>query len=527
MAAALVADGAPGAVVNISSFAAHRAHRELAAYDASKGGVEAFTRAAALDLAPFGIRVNAVAPGAIRTDTSGSDPETLARRAAPIPLGRVGEPEEIAAAVVFLASDAASYVTGQTLIVDGGMTAQLRPIQFDPPSPRRGRPHEPTGGTRDRVTSCPTTCRSAGSGPSRLSVPLDTQVRWATRAVTAREFVVVFVEAGEHVGVGYTYAGMHTARSMAAYIDDVIAPRLVSLSARAPSRPWPDLFQETLLVGRRGFALRAMSAVDIALWDLFGEITGQPVYRLLGGTRDTRRRPTPRVATTGRATRSSGSIGRSAATWSSASPTSRSRSAGSVRTRTPPGSNACGSSSVAMDGWPSTPTTPGKTPAEAIRFIRHGRAIRPVVGRGAARCPTTSPGTPRSRPPSTCRSPRARSIRRAGTSAQLIEARGRTSSSPTSCVIGGVSEWMKVAHAAAVFDLPVAPHWNQDVHVHMSAAVANCLTVEWFDLEQDIVNFDRLLAEPLRPSGGRLAVPDRPGMGLLFDDAALDRYTIR
>ena len=138
--AALVADGAPGVIVNISSFAAQRAHRELAAYDAAKGGVEAFTRAAALELAPFRIRVNAVAPGAIRTDTSGSDPETLARRAAPIPLGRVGEPEEIAAAVVFLASDAASYVTGQILIVDGGMTAQLRPIQFDPPTPHRGAP---------------------------------------------------------------------------------------------------------------------------------------------------------------------------------------------------------------------------------------------------------------------------------------------------------------------------------------------------------------------------------------------------
>ena len=120
-----------------------------------------------------------------------------------------------------------------------------------------------------------------------VSVPLDTQVRWATRAVTAREFVLVFIEAGEYTGVGYTYAGMHTARSMAAYIDDVIAPRLVSLSARAPTRPWGDLFQETLLVGRRGFALRAMSAVDIALWDLFGKIVDQPVYRLLGGVRDT------------------------------------------------------------------------------------------------------------------------------------------------------------------------------------------------------------------------------------------------
>lgn len=103
--------------------------------------MEAFTRAAALDLAPFGIRVNAVAPGAIRTETSGADPQTVRRREAPIPVGRVGEPEEIAQAVVFLASDAASYITGQCLIVDGGMTAQLRPAQFDAPAATdRGAP---------------------------------------------------------------------------------------------------------------------------------------------------------------------------------------------------------------------------------------------------------------------------------------------------------------------------------------------------------------------------------------------------
>ena len=109
---------------------------------------------------------------------------------------------------------------------------------------------------------------------------------------------------------------------------------------------------------------------------------------------------------------------------------------------------------------------------------------------------------------------------------RLIEEHAADILQPDVAVIGGVSEWMKVAHAAAVFDLPVAPHWNQEVHVHMSAAVANCLTVEWFDIDQDIVNFERLLAERLHPIGGRIAVPDRPGMGLVFDDAAIERYAI-
>ena len=147
VALALVEAGSPGTIVNISSFGAHRAHRELVAYDTTKGGIEAFTRAAAIDLAPYRIRVNAVAPGAIATAIAGDDAEARERRGKPIPLGRVGEPEEIAAAVVFLASDAASYVTGQCLIVDGGVTAQLRPAQVDRPPTHVDRPLEgPTDG---------------------------------------------------------------------------------------------------------------------------------------------------------------------------------------------------------------------------------------------------------------------------------------------------------------------------------------------------------------------------------------------
>jgi 3-oxoacyl-[acyl-carrier protein] reductase len=128
-AADLMVDrGAGGAVVSISSWGALRAHRSMAAYDASKAGIEAFTRAAAVDLAPFRIRVNAVAPGVVHTEGSTlQSPEERARRALPIPLGRLGQPADVASAVAFLASDEAEYVTGQVLSVDGGISAQGRP----------------------------------------------------------------------------------------------------------------------------------------------------------------------------------------------------------------------------------------------------------------------------------------------------------------------------------------------------------------------------------------------------------------
>jgi 3-oxoacyl-[acyl-carrier protein] reductase len=134
VAEAMVRARVQGTVVNISSFSAFRAHRSLAAYDTAKGGIEAFTRAVALDLAPFAIRVNSVAPGPIRTEATGASDEEASRRGALVPLSRIGLPHDVANAVAFLASDQAGFITGQTLVVDGGALAQLRPAPVDTPT---------------------------------------------------------------------------------------------------------------------------------------------------------------------------------------------------------------------------------------------------------------------------------------------------------------------------------------------------------------------------------------------------------
>jgi 3-oxoacyl-[acyl-carrier protein] reductase len=131
-AAQRMAAARAGVIINISASSGTRAHRMCVPYDTSKGGVDAFTRAVALDLAPFGIRVNAVAPGAIIVEAWGVLPaEELRKRAETIPLGRLGEPDDIAGAVAYLASDDARYVTGQVLYVEGGLLAQLRSPQAE------------------------------------------------------------------------------------------------------------------------------------------------------------------------------------------------------------------------------------------------------------------------------------------------------------------------------------------------------------------------------------------------------------
>jgi NAD(P)-dependent dehydrogenase (short-subunit alcohol dehydrogenase family) len=122
VAKGMVAAGRRGSIVNIASGAALRGSPRGVHYVASKGGILSLTRAMALELAPYRIRVNAIAPGL--TDTAqpryGSSEAELVETARAIPLGRMARPDEIAQAAVFLASENAGFVTGQTLHVNGG-----------------------------------------------------------------------------------------------------------------------------------------------------------------------------------------------------------------------------------------------------------------------------------------------------------------------------------------------------------------------------------------------------------------------
>ena len=132
--ARIMAKQGGGSIINMSSGGATRAHRAFTAYDATKGGIEALTRAMALDLGPYAIRVNALMPGSI--DTSGLSLDERTYRGENVPLGRIGEPHDMTGAALFLASDDAAYITGDVIKVDGGMLAQQRSATVDikPPS---------------------------------------------------------------------------------------------------------------------------------------------------------------------------------------------------------------------------------------------------------------------------------------------------------------------------------------------------------------------------------------------------------
>ncbi len=130
-AAAIMRDMGGGNIVHISSVGAVRAHHRGFPYDVTKGAINAMTRAMAIDLGGYGIRVNAIGPGVTHTyrvDAGArTDPESYRATSERIPLGRFGRPSDIASLVAFLISEEADYITGQVIYVDGGITAQLSP----------------------------------------------------------------------------------------------------------------------------------------------------------------------------------------------------------------------------------------------------------------------------------------------------------------------------------------------------------------------------------------------------------------
>lgn len=121
----MVQSGAGGSILMTSSISAHSAQPELAHYQAAKAGVAMLVRGMALELAPHGVRVNAIAPGLVETNLTTRvfrTPDVLAARVSRIPLGRAGQPDDMVGAAIFLASDESAWMTGATITVDGGFS---------------------------------------------------------------------------------------------------------------------------------------------------------------------------------------------------------------------------------------------------------------------------------------------------------------------------------------------------------------------------------------------------------------------
>ena len=132
----MIARGEKGSFINFSSIGATKPHRQLLAYDTSKGALDSFTKALALELAPFDITVNVVAPACILGANVRPMDHSVVSRRDPVdfvtPITREGKPQDVANLVLFLASPESSFITGQVIAVDGGLSVQARPVTMAP-----------------------------------------------------------------------------------------------------------------------------------------------------------------------------------------------------------------------------------------------------------------------------------------------------------------------------------------------------------------------------------------------------------
>ena len=360
-----------------------------------------------------------------------------------------------------------------------------------------------------------------------LSIPLQQPTAFATTLVTAREYVVAWVETDEGLqGLGFTVGGRYAGEGHLIHtaIQHNLKHLIVSESPFAVEQLWERMFQTTVLMGRRGAVLRAISALDIALWDIIAKAAGQPLYHLLGGYCD----EVPAYASGGYYREGKGLDGLAAEMerYMDMGFTSVKMKIGRLDPRQDAervrvaretvgpdvqlavdANNAWSDAPTAIRAarmleeydiwWLEEPVFPDNVPASA----EVAAALDVPVATGEIEA--TRWGF-----------------------RELLERRAADILQPDATVAGGVTEWMKIAHMAAGWDIPIAPHWMANIHVHLLAAVPNGITVEFFVLEEDVFNFERMVREPLQPVDGVIQVPQRPGHGVELEDEALTRYRI-
>jgi D-arabinonate dehydratase len=360
-----------------------------------------------------------------------------------------------------------------------------------------------------------------------LAIPLESPTAFATSVITVREYVIAWVNTDEGVqGIGFTVGSRGTGEGHLIHsaIQGILKRLLLGESPFSVERLWRRMFETTLLMGRRGAVIRAISALDIALWDIMAKSAGRPLYQLLGAYRD----EVPAYASGGYYREGKGlqelaaemehymAMGFTAVKMKTGrlDPREDAERVRVVRETVGP------RVSLAVDSnnaWPDAPT--------AIRAARMLEKYdiwwleEPVMPDNVGASAEIAAAL--DFPVATGEIEATRWGFR-----ELLEHRAADILQADATVAGGVTEWMKISHMAAGWDIPIAPHWMANIHVHLVAAIPNGLTVEFFVLEEDVLNFERVVRQRLQPVNGMIQVPQRPGHGVELDDEAVARFRI-
>lgn len=357
-----------------------------------------------------------------------------------------------------------------------------------------------------------------------ISIPLPKPVADAVRLITHRDHLIVRIETEDGLtGLGFAL-GYDGSLAMLQLIDAIYRPILTGANALDTEHLWAEMYRQSIQAGRRGAALRTISAIDIALWDLRGKIAKMPVMELLGvHSRRLRCYATGGYYREGQSVddlvREAGlvfdqgftAIKLKVGKLSAAEDAAR---VGAVRRAF--GDNV----DILLDangGWNSAP--------QAIAAMRRLEESHPYWIEEPVRADNL---TAMARIADALDTPVATGELEATrwAFAQLIEQRAADILQPDVTVCGGVSEWLKIAHYAAALDVPVAPHYHWDFHSQLCASIHNCVFIEYFIATSGVKMFDSILTDPMKPRDGWLEPRTEPGFGIQLNEKEVERYRI-
>jgi L-alanine-DL-glutamate epimerase-like enolase superfamily enzyme len=367
-----------------------------------------------------------------------------------------------------------------------------------------------------------------------VRIPVSEPTRMSTRLLNQRDYLIVTVEAdgSAETGVGYVYAGTNGGSLLKGATSTLLAPILVGQDSSAILDLWERMYQETLLVGRRGLILRAMSAVDIALWDLAAKRVGVPLCLLLGGSA----RSVPAYSSGGYYRPKAGAWDKAVAEEIRQNQSLGFRDhkikVGGLSTKEDAARVKAAVEAIGPDGRLALDANNAyRSVTEAMLAIRAFEKAAGDLGLWWIEEPLSPDDIEgHSQIARMVETPIATGelLQTRWEFRQLIESQAADIIQPDAGVLGGISEWMRVVRFAETFAVPIAPHWHANLHAHLAAASQNCLAVEYFLLEKDIYNFERLVtpSSRLKYKDGLVEVPNRPGIGIDLDQERLKEYRI-
>ncbi len=356
---------------------------------------------------------------------------------------------------------------------------------------------------------------------SVLRIPLARQPAFSNRRMTHRDYALVRVRTEDGVeGIAYCLEGV----LVAAAIDELLGPMVVGEDPFDHRRLWDRMFRSSLQVGRRGAVMRGISLIDIALWDIVGKATGQPIHRLLGSTaRDVRAYASGgyyfadgdlrslESEVRDYAERGFDAIKMKIGRLDAAGDAARVRC---VREAVGPGVQLMVDANNAWDSLPAAMATIRAIEPYDVFWVEEP-TLPDAMALSARIAALSNVPIATGELESTL-----------GAFEQLVRYGAAEILQPDVTVVGGVTEFLRVADFAAAHGLAIAPHYFWDLHAPLVAACPNALMAEYF-VHDDVVNFDLVLEAPVEAEAGRLPLSDRPGFGLKLDETAVERFRLR